>query len=74
MLLFSVGEKGNKIKRDTMISDYEHGGLKMIDEGRFARVLKSTCQMKWSVDCSTEQNESVNWAAVYRKPFQFTKI
>ena len=31
-------------------------------------------QMKWSVDCSTEQNEPVNWAAVYRKPFQCTKI
>ena len=31
-------------------------------------------QMKWSVDCSTEQNEHVNWAAVYRKPFQCTNI
>ena len=26
---FLWGGKGDKIKRDTMISDYEHGGLKM---------------------------------------------
>ena len=30
--------------------------------------------MKWSVECPTEQTEPVNWAAVYRKPFQSTKI
>ena len=47
MLLFSLGGKGDKIKRDIMISDYEHGGLKMIDVGPFARVLKSTWIKKY---------------------------
>ena len=47
MLLFSLGGKGDKIKRDTVISDYEHGGLKMIDVGPFARVLKSTWIKKY---------------------------
>ena len=30
-----------------MISDYEHGGLKMIDVRLFARVLKSTWIKKY---------------------------
>ena len=33
--------KGDKIKRDIMISDYENGGLKMIDIKVFNRTLKS---------------------------------
>ena len=33
--------KGDKIKRDIMISDYENGGLKMIDIKVFNRALKS---------------------------------
>ena len=34
--------KGDKIKRDIMISDYENGGLKMIDIKSFNKALKST--------------------------------
>ena len=32
--------KGDKIKRDLMISDYENGGLRMIDVKRFNKALK----------------------------------
>ena len=31
-------------------------------------------QMKWLADCLIEPNETVDWVAVYRKPFEFTKI
>ena len=31
-------------------------------------------QMKWSADCKIEPNETVDWVAVYRKPFECTKI
>ena len=44
---FLWGGKGDKIKRDTMISDYEHGGLKMMDVRLFARALKSTWIKKY---------------------------
>ena len=31
-------------------------------------------QMKWLADCLIEPNETVDWVAVYRKPFECTKI
>ena len=34
--------KGDKIKRNIMISDYSEGGLKMIDIASFYRSLKAT--------------------------------
>ena len=39
--------KGDKIKRDIMISDYENGGLKMIDIKSFNKALKSTWIKKY---------------------------
>ena len=33
--------KGEKIKCDILISDYDHGGLKMIDVRLFTQALKS---------------------------------
>ena len=34
--------RGDKIKRDVMISDYKNGGLRMIDIKSFNKALKST--------------------------------
>ena len=39
--------KGDKIKRDIMISDYENGGLKMIDIKLFNKVLKAAWIKKY---------------------------
>ena len=41
------GGEGDKIKRDTMIGDYENGGLKMAVVRLFARALKSTWIKKY---------------------------
>ena len=39
--------KGDKIKREEMISDYENGDLRMIDIKSFNKVLKSTWVKKY---------------------------
>ena len=39
--------KGDKIKRDTMISDYEQGRLKMVDVKIFSKALKATWIKKY---------------------------
>ena len=39
--------KGDKIKRDTLISVYEHGGLKMIDIRLFTQALRSNWVRKY---------------------------
>lgn len=39
--------KGDKIKRDVMISEYEHGGLKMIDVRLFTKALKASWVKKY---------------------------
>ena len=39
--------RGDKIKRDVMISDYKNGGLRMIDIKSFNKVLKSTWAKKY---------------------------
>ena len=39
--------KGDKIKRDIMISDYNNGGLKMIDINLFNKALKSSWIAKY---------------------------
>ena len=39
--------KGDKIKRDIMISDYEDGGLKMIDIRLFTQALKLSWVKKY---------------------------
>ena len=36
---FVWNDKGDKIKRNVMINDYDKGGLKMIDIGSFNRSL-----------------------------------
>ena len=38
---FLWGCRGDKIKRDIMIADYDQGGLKMVDVPLFAKSLKS---------------------------------
>ena len=39
--------KGGKIKRDVMISEYEHGGLKMTDVRLFTKALKASWVKKY---------------------------
>ena len=39
--------KGDKIKRNTIISDYSEGGLRMIDLFSFNKALKSTWVKKY---------------------------
>ena len=39
--------KGDKIKRDIMISDYNNGGLRMIDIKLFNKALKSRWMTKY---------------------------
>ena len=48
--------KGDKIKRDTMISDYEQGGLKMVDVKIFSKALKATWIKKY-----LDQNNHAKW-------------
>ena len=48
--------QGDKIKRDTMISDYEQGGLKMVDIKIFSKALKSTWIKKY-----LDQNNHAKW-------------
>ena len=48
--------KGDKIKRDTMISDYEQGGLKMVDVKIFSKALKATWIKKY-----LDQNNQAKW-------------
>ena len=44
---FLWNSKGDKIKRDIIISDYENGGLKMIDIRLFTKELKSSWVKKY---------------------------
>ena len=39
--------RGDKVKRDVIISDYSNGGLKMIDLKSFNKALKSTWIKKY---------------------------
>ena len=48
--------KGDKIKRDTMISDYEQGELKMVDVKIFSKALKATWIKKY-----LDQNNHAKW-------------
>jgi len=49
--------KGDKIKRDVMISEYEDGGLKMIDIRLFTQALKLNWVKKY-LDTGNQQNGS----------------
>ena len=53
---FLWDRKGDKIKRDTMISDYEQGGLKMVDIKIFSKALKATRIKKY-----LDQNNHAKW-------------
>ena len=44
---FLWNSKGDKIKRDIIISDYENGGLKTIDIKLFTKALKSSWVKKY---------------------------
>ena len=44
---FPWSGRGDKIKRDVMISDYKNGGLRMIDIKSFNKALKSTWVKKY---------------------------
>ena len=44
---FLWSRRGDKIKRDVMISDYKNGGLRMIDIKSFNKALKSTWVKKY---------------------------
>lgn len=44
--------KRDKIKRDIIINDYSHGGLKMIAVQFFSKSLKAT----WMKKCLDEEN------------------
>lgn len=39
---FLWGCKVHKVKKSTIIQDYNHGGLKMVDYGNFITALKAT--------------------------------
>ena len=39
--------KSDKIKRTLLISNYDHGGLKMVDLSAFNKSLKPTCIRKY---------------------------
>ena len=53
---FLWGGRGDKIKRNIMISNYEQGGLKMIDVISFAKALKSNWIKKY-----LDQNNLAKW-------------
>ena len=53
---FLWGGRGDKIERDIMISDYEQGGLKMIDVTSFVKALKSNWIKKYP-----DQNNLAKW-------------
>ena len=53
---FLWGGRGDKIKRNILISNYEQGGLKMIDVISFAKALKSNCIKKY-----LDQNNLAKW-------------
>ena len=44
---FLWGGRGDKIKREIMIVDYDQGGLKLVDVSLFAQSLKSTWIKKY---------------------------
>ena len=44
---------------------------KLVEKKKRKQPLNS--QLKWSADCLIEPNETVDWVAVYRKPFECTK-
>ena len=53
---FLWGGRGDKIKRNIMISNYEQGGLKMIDVISFAKALKSNWIKKY-----LDKNNLAKW-------------
>ena len=52
--------KGNKIKRSIMISDYENGGLRMLDLNSFNKALKLSWMRKYLND-----NNSGKWKLLF---------
>ena len=79
-----VKQLWNKFKSDTLREDsYFHSiffkankPTKVVYQKLVSkkRKLPLNSQKKWSIDCMCEQNEGVDWKAVYQKPFQCTKI
>ena len=65
--------KGDKIKRDIMINEYEDGGLKMINIRLFTQALKLSWVRSY-LDKEMRQNEPIDWKAAYRLHFECTKI
>ena len=58
---FLWGNKGDKIKRTEMISDYSKGGLKMIDIASFNQALK----MKW-VKSYLDDQDTGKWKLFFQ--------
>ena len=74
-----------KQERPTEDSHYNNFRLKFLQASKSTRVVyqklvekrrkkPQRSQMKWSMDCMFEQNEPVDWVAIYKKPFERTKI
>ena len=74
-----------KQERPTEDSHYNNFRLKCLQASKSTRVVyrklvekrqkkPQRSQMKWSMDCMFEQNEPVDWVAIYKKPFECTKI
>ena len=53
---FLWSDRGDKVKRDVIISDYSNGGLKMIDLKSFNKALKSTWIKKNTLIQKTKVN------------------
>ena len=76
----AVKQLWNKFKSDTLSEDSNYDNFRSIffkankPTKVFYQKLPLKSQKKWSIDCMCEQNEGVDWKAVYQKPFQSTKI
>ena len=74
-----------KQERPTEDSHYDNFRLKFLQASKSTRVVyrklvdkrrkkPQRSQMKWSWTALFEQNEPVDWVAIYKKPFECTKI
>ena len=65
--------KGDKIKRDIMISDYNNGGLRMIDIKLFNKALKSSWITKY-LDSENHGKWKFLFDLVVRKFYEVTLV
>ena len=86
-IISAIKQLWNKIKPESPSEDshYESFRQKFFKASKSTRFVyrkrvnkrskqPKKSQMKWSMDCIVEQNEPMDWAAIYGKPFQCTKI